>query len=125
MSGGCGCQGQHNELGLQNVGGVFVLLLGGLVLAFLIGLFEFIYKVRLPSPPLPFLLLSTPLFGAETQPPSGHGWFCRSRKSGKSASAEPPPPSLRSSRKTTRGGPVVQRQGQGCFREQGTGEQGQ
>ena len=38
-------QGQHNELGLQNVGGVFVLLLGGLVIAFIIAIFEFIYKV--------------------------------------------------------------------------------
>ncbi len=37
-------KGQHNELGLQNVGGVFVLLLGGLCLAFIIAIIEFVYK---------------------------------------------------------------------------------
>ena len=39
-------KGGHNELGLQNVGGVFVVLVGGLGIAFVISILEFIHKSR-------------------------------------------------------------------------------
>uniref|UniRef100_A0A914UQJ0 Ionotropic glutamate receptor C-terminal domain-containing protein n=2 Tax=Plectus sambesii TaxID=2011161 RepID=A0A914UQJ0_9BILA len=39
-------KGGHNELGLQNVGGVFVVLVGGLCIAFVIAIIEFVHKSR-------------------------------------------------------------------------------
>ena len=35
-----------NELGVENVGGVFVVLLGGLILSIFVAIFEFIWKAR-------------------------------------------------------------------------------
>lgn len=46
-----GSKSQHNELGLQNVGGVFVALLCGLALALVIGIIEFMYKTAQNADP--------------------------------------------------------------------------